>query len=85
MLKHDFRNELIQREMNCIRIKDTLTPEDEEKISYEMGGIYYPKLRLIMAQTTMKEELVSVLGHVIFEDMKVSDWIMFKDCMEGSR
>ena len=83
-LRHDYRNELAQRKMDCVRGYDALTPEDEERISYEINGIYYPKLRAIMSFTTLKEDLINTLGHVIFEDMKLSDWLIFKSCMEST-
>ena len=81
-LKHDFRIELNNRQMSCISKQGTLLQEAEERISHEMGFIYYQKLRLIMAKTTMKEDLISTLGNVIFDDMKVSDWLIFKACMD---
>ena len=55
---------------------------DVERLSYEMGGVYYPKLRALMSSTSMSEDNVTLMGNIIFQDMRVSEWVMIKACME---
>ena len=55
---------------------------DVERLSYEVGGVYYPKLRALMSSTSMSEDNVTLMGNIIFQDMRVSEWVMMKACME---